>query len=131
MDEARRVVACYVPLAASQLDDAVFVDIRDSVDRQREGHVPGSIHVPRTVLEWRVDATAELPNERIVDPGLRLILVCNDGYSSLLAAASLVRMGFELCGHLEGGHRAWVGAGLPVDFEVSDTSHRTRRRDVR
>ena len=117
MEEARRVVACYSPLDASRLDDAVFVDTRDAADRGREGHVPGSIHVPRTVLEWRVDATAELRNERIADPDLHLVIVCNDGYSSLLAAAGLVRMGFDRCGHLEGGHRAWVRAGLPVEFD--------------
>lgn len=123
MEEARRVVQCHSPLEASRLDDAVFVDVRDAADRRREGHVPGSIHVPRTVLEWRVDATAELSNERIADPDLRLVIVCNDGYSSLLAAAGLVRMGFERCGHLEGGHRAWVRAGLPVAFEASDADH--------
>lgn len=116
MEEARRVVTCYSPLEASRLDDAVFVDTRDASDRRREGHLPGSIHVPRSVLEWRVDATAEFPNQEIVDPALRLVVVCNDGYSSLLAAAGLVRMGFERCGHLEGDHRAWAREGFPVEF---------------
>lgn len=119
MEEARQVVACHSPLEAAQLDDAVFVDIRDAIGRQREGHIPGSIHVPRTVLEWRVDATAEVPDERLVDPDLRLVIVCNDGYASLLAAAGLVRMGFERCGHLESGHRGWVRADLPVEFDVA------------
>ena len=56
----------------------------------------------------------------MTDPDLRLVIVCNDGYSSLLAAAGLVRMGFDRCGHLEGGHRAWMAAGLPVEFESPD-----------
>lgn len=122
MAEARAVVACHSPIEASRLDDAVFVDIRDAADRRREGHVPGSVHVPRTVLEWRVDSTAEVFDDRLTDPDLRLVIVCNDGYSSLLAAAGLVRMGFARCGHLEGGHRAWAEAGLPVEFDVSGDS---------
>jgi len=120
MDEARKVVACYSPSEAAQLEDALFVDTRDAAHRRSEGHVPGSIHTPRSVLEWRVDSTAQVPDPRLTDPDLRLVIVCNDGYSSLLAAAGLVKMGFGRCGHLEGGHRAWVAAGLPVEFEPSD-----------
>ena len=85
---------------------AVLVDTRCSEDRQREGTIPGSVHVPRTLLEWRA--------EGITDPEGRLIVVCNDGYSSSLAAANLSRLGFRRVGDLVGGFRGWVAAGLPT-----------------
>ncbi len=85
---------------------AVLVDTRCSEDREREGTIPGSVHVPRTLLEWRAD--------RIADPEGRLIVVCNDGYSSSLAAANLSRLGFRRVADLIGGYRGWVAAGLPT-----------------
>ena len=85
---------------------AVLVDTRCSEDRQREGTIPGSVHVPRTLLEWRA--------EGITDPEGRLIVVCNDGYSSSLAAANLSRLGFRRVADLVGGYRGWVAAGLPT-----------------
>ncbi len=85
---------------------AVLVDTRCSEDREREGTIPGSVHVPRTLLEWRAD--------RIADPEGRLIVVCNDGYSSSLAAANLSRLGFRRVADLVGGYRGWVAAGLPT-----------------
>ncbi len=66
------------------------------------------------MLEWRADPTSELPDPRIADPSLQLIVVCNDGYSSSLAAASLVDLGFARGGDMAGGYRAWKRAGLPI-----------------
>ena len=126
MAEARAVVALLQPeVLAERLGLVKVVDIRDLIDRQREGHIRGSFHVPRTVLEWRVDTDAELPNPVLVDPDSELVIVCNDGYSSLLAAATLHRMGFRDVGHLEGGHRGWIADGLEVVFENPNTEHRT------
>jgi rhodanese-related sulfurtransferase len=93
---------------------ALLVDTRDSADRVAEGVIPGSILVTRNTLEWRADPTAEMPDPRIADPTLQLIVVCNDGYSSSLAAASLVDLGFARAADLEGGYRAWKAAGLPT-----------------
>lgn len=128
MVEARTLVRLIAARElADGLEDFTVVDIRDLVDRQREGHIPGSFHIPRTVLEWRVDASAELPNPSLTDPDLKVVIVCNDGYSSLLAAVTPHRMGFHEIAHLEGGHRGWVAEGLRVTFDDPHTEHSTSR----
>ncbi len=106
--EARGLIDRVTPEeAAREVESgAVLVDTRCSEDREREGTIPGSVHVPRTLLEWRAD--------RIADPEGRLIVVCNDGYSSSLAAANLSRLGFRRVADLVGGYRGWVAAGLPT-----------------
>ncbi len=101
--------------AAAVEQGAVIVDTRCEEDRRREGIIPGAVHAARTVLEWRCDPASDFRDDRIADPGLRLILVCNDGYSSSLAAGVLVDLGFERAGDLIGGFRAWARAGLPVE----------------
>ncbi len=93
---------------------AVLVDTRCSEDRAREGTIPGSVHVPRTLLEWRADPSCDHNDPRIADLEARLIVVCNDGYSSSLAAANLRRLGFSRAADLVGGYRGWVAAGLPT-----------------
>ena len=89
---------------------AVIVDIRDRSSREHEGVIPGAYHVPRTVLEWRL-ASRTWKNPEL--DGRKLILVCDDGYSSVLAAASLVDLGLD-CGDVLGGFRSWLEAGMPV-----------------
>ena len=89
---------------------AVLVDIRSQDARERDGAIPGAFHVPRTVLEWRV-ASRDWRNHHL--DGKRLILVCDHGYSSILAAATLVDLGID-AGDLEGGFEAWLAAGLPA-----------------
>ena len=88
--------------------DALIVDIRSQDARERDGAVPGALHVPRTVLEWRA-ASPEWSNPAL--SGRRLILVCDHGFSSILAAAALVDLGFD-AGDVVGGFEAWRGAGL-------------------
>jgi rhodanese-related sulfurtransferase len=99
----------YLPaeaLAASEAGAAI-VDIRDS---SRAEAIPGAFYVPRSVLEWRV-ASDEWRNTAL--DGKRLILVCDEGYSSILAAATLVELGRD-AGDVVGGFEAWKAAGLPV-----------------
>ncbi len=117
MAEARGVIASLSPQDAARAvaAGAVLIDTRCDADRESEGVVPGSVHHHRTVLEWRMDPGSEAPDLSIADTSLRHIIMCNDGYSSLLAAWNLVRMGYEHTAHLEGGFRAWKGSGLPVD----------------
>jgi rhodanese-related sulfurtransferase len=93
---------------------AVLIDLRSHDERARHGVVPGALHVPYSVLEWRVDPDSEHRNPHV--PGLeaRLILFCAQGYSSSLAAASLQRLGFANAADLVGGFAAWKAAGLPV-----------------
>ena len=93
---------------------ALLVDIRDSDARRRDGIVPGSLHIPRTVLEWRADPESEWRNPYIGALDTRLILLCDHGYSSALAASALVALGFSRAADVVGGFEAWQAAGLPV-----------------
>lgn len=76
--------------------------------------IPGAVHIPRSVLEWRADPESAQPDERIADRDAPLVLMCNDGFSSSLAAASLRAMGFSTVADMERGFAAWKGAGLPL-----------------
>lgn len=112
LDAARGRIRRYTPqeaLAAAE-HGAALVDIRAQDARERYGAIPGAHHVPRTVLEWRV-ASSEWRNPAL--DGLRLILVCDHGYSSVLAAATLVDLGRD-AGDVIGGFAAWEAAGLPT-----------------
>jgi rhodanese-related sulfurtransferase len=92
---------------------SLLVDIRSDHDRVRDGIVPGSLHVPRTVLEWRLAPDSEWRNPH-VDPDRRIVLMCDHGYSSILAAATLVDLGLAGTGDVVGGFAAWRDAGLPT-----------------
>ena len=89
--------------------------------RARFGVIAGSIHVPRTVVEWHLDPANGYRHPAVTSFDQSLVLVCNGGYSSSLAAASLLDLGFTDVGDLVGGIRAWVGAGL--DVVEPDHSH--------
>jgi rhodanese-related sulfurtransferase len=99
---------------AASAGDVLIVDIRSQDDRRRGGIVPGSLHIPRTVLEWRVDPTSGWHNPYVGESRRRLVLVCSHGYSSSLAAATLVDLGCDGTGDVAGGFEAWCRAGLPV-----------------
>jgi len=92
---------------------AVLVDIRPAANRTAEGEIPGAVIIERNVLEWRLDPAndARLP---IASYDLEVIVVCNEGYTSSLAAAALQELGVHLATDLEGGFRAWAASGLPV-----------------
>jgi rhodanese-related sulfurtransferase len=90
------------------------VDTRTATDRARFGVIDRSIHVPRTVLEWHLDPANGYRHHAVTSFDQPLVVVCNGGYSSSLAAASLLDLGFTDVADLVGGMRAWIGAGLPV-----------------
>jgi rhodanese-related sulfurtransferase len=94
---------------------AVLIDVRSEPQRERDGIVPGSIFFPRNVLEWRCDPESAYRDERVGDRGRLVIVMCDEGYQSSLAAANLKRLGFERATDLAGGFQAWRAAGLPVD----------------
>jgi rhodanese-related sulfurtransferase len=100
--------------AVAQAHGAIIVDTRDSADRSAEGSIPGAVAVTRNTLEWRADPTAELPDPALSDFGNALIVICNDGYSSSLAAESLLLLGHATVADVVGGYRAWKAAGLPT-----------------
>jgi rhodanese-related sulfurtransferase len=114
MAEARTRIARYEPPEAQEraLDGSVIVDVRSHDERMRNGVIPSSVHVPRSVLEWRVDPTSGFSNPYVDDPALELILVCHEGYSSSLAGSSLRELGRTRVADIVGGFQAWLDAGL-------------------
>ena len=116
LGEARARIARLTPaetLAAAHTGAAI-VDIRTAADRERTGVVPGSLHVPRTVLEWRLDPASEWRSPYAPALDRQVVVLCDHGYSSSLAAAVLVELGFERAGDVIGGFEAWRAAGLPI-----------------
>jgi rhodanese-related sulfurtransferase len=95
-------------------DGALLVDIRSDWDRERDGIVPGSLHIPRTVLEWRLDPGSAWRNPHVSGLEQRLVLICDHGFSSVLAAATLADLGFTRPADVVGGFVAWRAAGLPI-----------------
>ena len=116
LTEVRRELDRVEPAeAASAISaGAVLVDIRSELQRERDGVVSGSVFFPRNVLEWRCDPASEWRDERVSDPSRRLIVMCDEGYQSSLAAATLQQLGFAGATDLVGGFQAWRGAGLAV-----------------
>ena len=94
---------------------AILIDTRCQELRADEGGVPGSIHIPLSVLFWRLDPTSGHDDPRVADPSRRVILMCAHGYSSSLAAATLRDLGFERATDIDGGFEAWAAAGLPME----------------
>jgi rhodanese-related sulfurtransferase len=96
---------------------ALLVDIRPHAQREAEGEIPGATIIERNVLEWRFDpaSAARLP---VASYDLQVIVFCSEGYTSSLAAASLLDLGVGRATDLEGGFRAWQAAGLPVSRDA-------------
>jgi rhodanese-related sulfurtransferase len=90
------------------------IDIRSNTARARGGIVPGSIHIPRTVLEWRLDQSSPWRNEHFTSLDDELVVLCDHGYSSSLVASVLVQLGYRHVADVRGGFEAWLLDGLPV-----------------
>ena len=93
---------------------AVFVDIRDPRELEREGKLPGAIHAPRSMLEFWVDPASPYHKEALATDK-RLILVCAGAWRSALATKTLQDMGLENVAEMEGGFSAWKAEGRPID----------------
>jgi rhodanese-related sulfurtransferase len=100
--------------AAEHARGALLVDTRTSEQRVEDGEIPGALVVDRTLLEWRLDPTSDSRIPQATDHNVRVILICNEGYSSSLAAASLLDLGLTNATDVTGGFQAWKAAGLPV-----------------
>lgn len=98
---------------ALRREGALLIDIRPLRDRAAEGEIPDSVPVERIVLEWRLDPHGAYRLPGVTEEAI-VILVCNEGYASSLAARDLKRIGLPNATDLVGGFRAWVAAGLPV-----------------
>jgi rhodanese-related sulfurtransferase len=115
--EARARLTRLDPLQASAAvrDGALLIDIRSESQRAADGVVPGALFVARNVLEWRCDPSSEHRDPQIDGRERQLIIMCNEGYQSSLAAATLHELGLTRATDLAGGFQAWRAAGLPVE----------------
>ncbi|MFF5703867.1 rhodanese-like domain-containing protein [Streptomyces sp. NPDC012794] len=115
-----RVRATYTRLGpreayeAWRAGDALLVDIRYQALRERDGLIPGAVVVERNELEWRLDPQGSHRLPQADSHDLRVVVVCNEGYASSLAAASLHGLGLRRATDLTGGFQAWRAAGLPT-----------------
>lgn len=101
--------------AAMTNQGAVLIDTRCHEARAASGAIPGSFHVPLSVLFWRLDPASGHNDPRLSDPASRIVLMCAHGYSSSLAAATLRDLGFSRATDVIGGFEAWAAEGLPVE----------------
>ncbi|KOT26329.1 sulfurtransferase [Streptomyces rimosus subsp. rimosus] len=100
--------------AEIQRDGGLLVDIRYAELRERDGTIPGALIVERNELEWRLDPTGAHRAPQATGHDLPVVVVCNEGYASSLAAVSLRQLGLYRATDLVGGFQAWRAAGLPV-----------------
>jgi rhodanese-related sulfurtransferase len=94
---------------------AVLVDIREEERRVRDGRVQGAVEIDRNVLEWRCAPESDWRDERVSDPERVVVVMCNEGYQSSLAAATLQRLGLPRATDMDGGFQRWRAEGLPVE----------------
>jgi rhodanese-related sulfurtransferase len=114
--EARSRIVRLLPEQAAErvAAGALLVDIRPDVYRAEEGAVPGALVIERNVLEWRLDPQSDARLPQATGHDVEVIVLCNEGYTSSVAADSLRELGLIRSGDVIGGYRAWAAAGLPV-----------------
>ncbi len=106
--------------AAALARGALVVDTRTETQRAEQGEVPGALVIDRTVLEWRLDPTSGSRIPEATGWDVEVVVVCHEGYSSSLAAASLRAVGLHRATDLAGGFAAWRDAGFPVGTGPAD-----------
>lgn len=118
--ESREKLARVSPQEAFEIqrDGGLIIDIRPESDRLTDGVIPGALTVERIVLEWRLDPAG---SHRLtgLHPQRPVVLVCNEGYASSLAAAQAQELGLTKATDLAGGFRAWKEQGLPTTAAVT------------
>ena len=106
---------------------ALVIDIRGDEQQRRDGLIPGAIVIRRNVLEWRCDPDCPWHHERIADRRQRIVLICDEGYQSSLAAANLQKMGLPGATDMDGGFVVWKRQKLPVvPYDAEAVKDRTR-----
>ncbi|MGY1780175.1 rhodanese-like domain-containing protein [Geodermatophilus sp. SYSU D01036] len=115
LEEARSRITRATPEEAARrvADGAVLVDIRPQSQREADGEVPGALVVERNHLEWRFDPESDARVPQATGYDVDVVVLCQEGYTSSLAADALRSLGLARAGDVIGGHRAWVAAGLP------------------
>ena len=116
LHEARLGLRRLAPLEAEAAlrDGALLIDIRGDHQRDSDGLVPGAHVIARNVLEWRLDPESAYRDPACARRDRLIVLICDEGYGSSLAAATLRRLGLDAT-DLDGGFQAWRAAGLPVE----------------
>jgi rhodanese-related sulfurtransferase len=116
LEAARRGLPRLVPEEAHEAAraGAALVDIRSDTQRLEDGEIAGATRIPRNVLEWRLDPACPHRNPELARRDKVVIVVCDEGYQSSLAAATLRRFGLDAVDVI-GGFQAWRAAGLPVE----------------
>jgi rhodanese-related sulfurtransferase len=116
LDDARarldRLQAKDVPAALQR--GAVLVDIRPQAQRDRDGHVPAALVIERNVLEWRCDPTSDAKIPEAVGDDVEWVVLCSEGYTSSLAAASLIDLGLHRSTDVVGGYHALKAEGVLI-----------------
>jgi len=115
LGDARARIVRLTPSQAFEAvsNGALLIDIRSEQDRGRSGVAPGSIHIPLTVLSWRVAPDSPWRNPHLGPSHRQLVVICEQGFSSSLAAATLVELGLDAT-DVVGGFEAWKEEGLPA-----------------
>ncbi|MEV0004089.1 rhodanese-like domain-containing protein [Micromonospora sp. NPDC050980] len=102
---------------------ALLIDTRTEAQRREEGELPGAIVIDRTVLEWRLDPASEWRIPEAIGYDREIVVVCRQGYSSSLAAASLQTLGLRHATDMIGGVQGWREAGLPMSDRPADVRY--------
>lgn len=110
----RRLDPRDVPAAVAR--GAMLVDIRPQAQRDREGELPAALVIERNVLEWRCDPTSDARVPQAVGDDVEWVVLCSEGYTSSLAAASLLDLGLHRATDVVGGYRALRAHGVLAEF---------------
>lgn len=101
--------------AAAEVESgALLIDTRSDAQRAEDGVVPDAVYFPRNVLEWRCDPECDGYDPRVGGTDRRVIVMCDEGYASSLAAVALQELGFRQATDLVGGYQRWREEGLPT-----------------
>ena len=103
-----------VEAAAAAERGALLVDTRPVAQRAADGEIPGALVIDRNVLEWRLDPASAHRIPQAASYDVEVVVICNEGYASSLAAAALQDLGLHRATDLVGGYQAWRAAGLPT-----------------
>jgi rhodanese-related sulfurtransferase len=113
--EARVHITRLDPLDAAKAVEAgaALIDIRPEAQRREQGEIPGAVVIDRNVLEWRLDPASAHRLPEVARRDRLIIVLCSEGYSSSLAAATLHELGLQAADVI-GGFGAWAAAELPT-----------------
>ena len=117
LKESRRKLERLTPQQAERAlgEGGLLIDIRSDNQRASDGIVPGAVFIQRNVLEWRLDPSSPWGDPALARADSLVIVMCDEGYQSSLAAATLQELGLSRATDMVGGFQAWRAASLPVE----------------